>query len=954
MRKRFLAIPFILLLTLSSLSTLFAQASGIKETVLPNGLKVITKEVHAAPVVSFQVWYKVGSRNERLGKTGISHLLEHMQFKGTKTLKKGDIDLLISRNGGMMNAATWKDYTMFWETLSSDKLWLAMRIESDRMVNSALDPKELVSEKVVVRSELEGRQNDPDSELFNELYSTAYEAHPYEWPTVGWLPDLISINREDLYRYYKTFYMPNNATVVIVGDFQTAKALAMVRKYFGGIPRGPEPPTVTAVEPVQKGGRTTILHEPASAYRVIIGYHIPALSDPDNYTLSVIDAILSAGQSSRLYKALVDNQLATQAWSNPGQGRDPELFLVGATARDGVKISDVQSALLSEVGRMKTEEVTDEELQKAVNQLEAQFIYANDSVSNQGEELGTYETVYTWKYLDSYLPSIRKVTKADIQRVAKKYFVDDNQTVATYIPDTSKPYHPSAGGGMGPMHYKPTVGLSDGGTGRQEDEKTRGQEDGNVGLRDLGTGGTGGFPNTQRLTPNAQHPILSAQRLTPNASLARQLDPLPALGTADPRKPTRVILDNGMVVIVQENRSNPTVAVYGSLNAGSDLQPMGKYDLAEMTAGLILKGTNKRTADQISSAIDFAGMSLSTTATVESTTFSGYALSKNFDQVLDLLSDSLENATFPQSEIDKARNIRLSDIKAQQDDVGAMAMRTFMGTAFPENNPFYVPSIDTETTAVSGITRNDIVNFYNANYGPSSTILVVVGDVNTDEAIAKIKSHFGDWKGNSQPKRPDIPNTPVTPGIQRRVISMPDKSQVQVVIGYPGQLRRTDPDFYEAQVMNFILGGGGALNSRMGHTIRDVHGLVYEVNSGFEATLGAGPWVVELGSNPKNVDKAISGAIEQMKLMKDKGATQAELKDAVDYMTGSFPVRLETNQAVATVLHSSELYGLGLDYMSRYEHIYRSVTLKQVNEAAKKYLHPDSYTIAIAGPYADK
>jgi len=199
----------------------FAEQAQVHETVLPNGLKVITKEVHAAPVVSFMVWYKVGSRYEQLGKTGLSHLLEHMQFKGTKTFKKGEIDALIRRNGGLSNAATWKDFTYYYETLSSDKLELAMRIESDRMVNSLIDPKEFKAEQIVARSELEGHENNPDHLIYYELYATAFKAHPYQWPTIGWRHDVETITRDELYEYYRTFYRPNNATVVIVGDFDT-------------------------------------------------------------------------------------------------------------------------------------------------------------------------------------------------------------------------------------------------------------------------------------------------------------------------------------------------------------------------------------------------------------------------------------------------------------------------------------------------------------------------------------------------------------------------------------------------------------------------------------------------------------------------------------------------------------------------------------------------------------
>jgi zinc protease len=888
--KRFVRITLLLVLMLS-LAPAWAQNFGVKETVLPNGLKVLTKEVHSAPVVSFMVWYKAGSRNERLGKTGISHLLEHMQFKGTKTFGKGEIDRLIRTSGGVGNAATWKDYTFYYETLSSDKLSLAMRIEADRMTGSLLDAEELAREKVVVRSELEGRENNPDSQLYNELYSSAFKAHPYEWPTVGWQPDLMSINRNDILSYYKTFYVPNNATVVIVGDFDTRQALNLVNKYFGRIPKGPAPPAVTAKEPEQMGERRSKLEMSGEAYRVMMGFHVPAVGHPDTYALDVLEIILSGGRSSRLYKSLVDKGITTDSWASNSSGRDPGLFMLGATAQSGTKIEDVEKALLAELEKLKTGPASNDELQKALNQLEAQFIYTNDSVTNQARLLGTYETIGSWRLLESYLPNAQKVTAVDVQRVAQKYLTERNRTVVTFIPGSSNGTtgtpSPSP---AGPVHYKPM----------------------DNGYAKMSAPGVSA-PKTDKL-------------------------------------PVRAVLDNGMVLIIQENRSNPTVGVYGSLNAGSMLQPAGKYGLAQVTADMLTRGTGRRTAEEIAAQTEGVGMSISTGAAVEGATFSGYALSRNFNLMLDILSDVLRNPAFPEAEFQKLKAQRLSEIREQLDDPSALAFRAFYGSIYPKGHPFYQPPVDREIEALTNITAQDAESFYKKCYGPAGAILVVVGDVDAKETIAAVKKYFGDWKGGSK-VRPAIPNAAPVKGIKKEVIQIPDKSQAEVILGYPGGLKRTDPDLYAANVMNFILGGGGALDSRMGRQIRDRMGLVYSVYSAFDAGLGAGPWFAELGANPENVDKAAAEIVNQMKLMKSKGVTKKEVDDAVAFIAGSFPVRLETNSAVARVLHAAELYGLGMDYLRNYQKIYRAVTVGQVNAAAKKYLHPQDYILVIAGTY---
>ena len=915
MRNRAVRTTAVILLILILQAPIFA--SQVRETILPNGLKVLTKEVHVAPVVTFHVWYKVGSRNETFGKTGMSHLLEHMQFKGTKTLKRGEIDRLINANGGLNNAATWKDWTYYWETLASDKLGLAMKIESDRMVNSLLDPKEFNSEKTVVLSELEGNENDPDRLMTYELYALAFKAHPYHWPTIGWRKDVETITRDQLYKHYNTYYQPNNAVIVIVGDFDTQKALAIVKKYFGAIPKGPEPPKVTEVEPAQVGERTAVIREAGASYRVNIGYHIPAIGNPDIYALDILDKIMDSGASSRLYKALIDKQLAVSASAYGITNKNPDLFIMEAIARDGVKIEDVKSALLAEVERLKTEQVSDQELQKALNQLEADFVYANDSVTDQAEQLGYYEAIHSWRFLDKYLENARKVTKADLQKVAQKYFTDKNMSVVTFIPEVN---------------------------------------------------GEQSTVNSQQSTVNSQQSTVNSERYAayrPADSMGVSQPPIPnpqsafAKASADKSeirnvKPSRFALDNGMVVIIYENRSNPTVAFTGGLNAGGMLDPEGKKGLAAMTADLLQKGTSKRTADQIAQEKDFVGMSIGTGADTDSAAFSGRALSKNLDLMLELLSDSLRNPTFPQDEFDKLKVRRLSGIKQEQDDPDSLAFRAFAGKVFPAGHPYHSLTVEEDLANTSAITSDDVVSFYKSHYGPETAVLALVGDVDAQEALAKIKAHFGDWQKIGAPPRQPIPDVPRQTTVEKQVIPMPDKSQDSVILGYAGGLKRTDPDFYAATIMNYVLGGGGALGSQLGNVIRDDMGLVYTVYSTFDAGLGAGAWYAYLGTNPENVDKATKVLVDQMKLMRDKGADKQKVQEAIDFLTGSFPARrLVDNGSIAQTLYGAEVYGLGMDYIQKYSSLYRAVTPEKVNAMAKKYLHPEAYTLVIAGPYQE-
>jgi len=415
----------------------FGQEMKVTETVLPNGLKILLKEEHKSPVVTFQVWYRVGARNERLGKTGMSHLLEHMMFKGSKNYGPKQFSQVVQRNGGNDNAFTSKDYTAYFENFAADRLEIAMDLESDRMQNLLLDPKEFLSERDVVKEERRMRyEDDPTQTMVEQMMATAFSAHPYQWPVIGWMADIGNITRDDLEKHYRTYYAPNNATIVVVGDFDRSKTLALVEKYFGSIPRGPEVPKVGAVEPKQLGEKRVKVKQEAELPAIYAGYKVPNLTSADSHALNVLQGILSSGKSSRLYRSLVyDKQIALYAGGDYDDvSTDPNLFYIYAGVMPGKSEDEVERAIYVEIDRFKKEPVSDEELQKAKNQAEASFIMSQDSMFYQAMLLGQYETVANWKLLGAYLEGIRAVKKEDIERVARLYFTEDNRTVGILVP----------------------------------------------------------------------------------------------------------------------------------------------------------------------------------------------------------------------------------------------------------------------------------------------------------------------------------------------------------------------------------------------------------------------------------------------------------------------------------------------------------------------------------------
>ena len=431
---------FVVMLLITFLSANVSFAQGLKnvtETVLPNGLKVLLKEEHKAPVVTFQIWYKVGARNEKLGTTGMSHLLEHMMFKGTKKYGPKTFSQVVQRNGGNDNAFTSKDYTAYFETFAADRIGISLDLESDRMQNLLLDPKEFLSERKVVMEERRMRtDDDPVNTMVEQMMAVAVIAHPYQWPVIGWMADLGNITRDDLYNHYRTYYAPNNATIVVVGDFETRALLPQIEKYFGRIPRGPAVPKMGAVEPKQIGERRVVVKKRAELPAVFAGYKTPTLKNPDSYALEVLQGVLSGGKSSRLYRSLVyEKQLALYAGGDyDNVSADPNLFYVYAGVMPGKSTEEVEKALYAEIDRLKTEPITSEELQQAKNQVEAGFIMGQDSNFNQAMLLGQFESVASWKLLEKYVDSIRAVTKEDVMRVAKEYFSEDNRTVGILVP----------------------------------------------------------------------------------------------------------------------------------------------------------------------------------------------------------------------------------------------------------------------------------------------------------------------------------------------------------------------------------------------------------------------------------------------------------------------------------------------------------------------------------------
>jgi len=422
------------------------MSDAITRIHLSNGLLVLLKEIHTAPIISHWIWYRVGSRNEIPGYTGISHWVEHMQFKGTPQFPAGVLDREISRQGGYWNAFTHLDWTTYFETLPVDKIDLALRLEADRMTNSLFTEEDVASERTVIISERQGNENEPLFRLSEEVQAAAFRVSPYHHEVIGDMVDLYHIQRDDLYQHYRRYYVPNNAVLAVAGDFDTPAMLERIRKLYEPIPAGEVPPSPNRPEPEQNGERRVTVEGPGDTTYVQVSYHAPAASDPDFYPYTVLDSLLTgpnnlnlfgggiSNKTSRLYEALVDRELAVSISGGLQATIDPFLHTILTIPHPQRSPDEVLAALDEEILRLHQEQPSPDDLARAVKQARALFAYGSESITNQAYWLGFSEMFASYDWFLTYLDNLAAVTPEDIQRVAQKYLRPQNRVVGIYRP----------------------------------------------------------------------------------------------------------------------------------------------------------------------------------------------------------------------------------------------------------------------------------------------------------------------------------------------------------------------------------------------------------------------------------------------------------------------------------------------------------------------------------------
>ncbi|MGA7954269.1 MAG: pitrilysin family protein [Gloeobacterales cyanobacterium] len=873
--------------TVQAQTSELTQAKLVQEAVLDNGLRVLIKPVRTAPAVSVQTWYRVGSRNEKKGETGLAHQLEHLMFKGTKT-RPVQFGQFFNLLGAEANAFTSFDMTAYYETTGADKLDALLQLEADRMVNTLAGPEQLASEKTVVLSELDGYRNNPKSILSDKIQEAAFTTHPYKHVPIGDRDDVVKFTPQMAQDFYQQNYGPNNATLVIVGNVDPKVTLAKVKDYFGSIPARAKPVASVPQEPPQTEERRVTVKQPGSVPILEMLYHGPKSTDPDLYALDLLDNVLNVGRSSRMYQALIETGIAASIGGGISPHIDPGWYGIQAIPSSNTSLETLQQKIDEVLAQVRNEKVTPQELQRAKETARVNLLLGKDNIQEQASTLAYYQTVFgDWKVIDQLAENYRSVTREDLLRVAQKYLLPSNRTVGTFMPT-------SLGGSLNAVN------------------------------------------------PDKPESFSPGKPVAPT-TLLKYLPPLPKTSQTQVAKPERGVLANGLTYLILPNRSAPTVSIKLNLNAGSGFDTQSNAGLASLTAGLLTSGTKTKTAQEIASLLDNDSIHMGASVRREKASLNAEALAEDTEKVLKIGADVLRNPTFPTDEFQRAQARALVGLKAELDNPSAVARRTFYETVFPADHPFHnQPTLE----SIQSLKPEDLQKFHQQYYRPDNATLVVVGDVDLVQTKRWIHQYFGTW--TDQGKAPTLSATTPAANPKERTVELPGKQQTEVLLGGPG-ISREDPDYYAALVLNQVL-GGNTLSSRLGTRVRDELGLTYGVYSTYVVGNIAGPFIVSMQTNPKDTQRAIDETLKLIDTFRTEGPTAIELANAKRTLIYEFPLKFLSNDDLGSLILSQEEYNLGKDYPERFSSLINKVNLEDIKRVAQKTLNPKNFTQVIIQP----
>ncbi|MEZ5970846.1 MAG: pitrilysin family protein [Hyphomonadaceae bacterium] len=868
---------------------------------LPNGLRVYSMPDRNTANVSVQVWYDVGSVDDPAGRSGFAHLFEHIMFKSSRNMPEEFLDRLTEDVGGYNNASTYDDFTNYYEVVPANHLQRVLWAEADRMGSLVVNEESFDSERDVVKEELRQRVlASPYGRLFFfYLPQVNYDVHPYGRPGIGSIEDLDAATVEDVRAFHALYYRPDNAVLVVSGNFDQAQLDAWVDQYFGDISHPDRPiPRDYPTEPEHTQPREYTVYAPnVPLPAVMISYPQPASTDPDIPVLMVIDGILATGENSRLYNSLVyDQQIAAQVFTNLEATQDPGAYGVFAIMSEGQTAEAGQAALAAQIARLRDAPVTQAELDEAKNEIVTATLQQRETAEGRADELADAVIRYgDAAYADRLLAAVQSTTAADVQRVARRIFNENHRAVVRYLPQTE--------GQTGD-----TIRTS---------------------------------PRIQARTINIPASEIPTFTLAPEG----QREQPPAAGTPiDARIPatSQRTLANGVRVIVAPNRALPLISADLRIASGGSSDPADRAGLASLTGDLLTRGTATRSATDIASQIESLGASISSGAGVDSSAVSLQTRSDRVDEAFTVFADVVRNPAFASEELDRAKSQALDGLQvalSQPGSIGGFAMtRAVYGM-----NPY---GLIASPTSIGAITHDDMANYHHSYWRPDNAVLVITGDVSAEEGFALAERFFGDWARPSSPlpARPDASAHAAAP--RTIVVDLPDTGQAAVSMGLRG-VSRTDADYFPLLVANNVLGGG--YSARLNYEIRIRRGLSYGAGSSMQARMAPGPIVASAQTRNDAAVQVYELMRAEIQRIASEPVPVAELTSRKAVIIGGFGRQIETTAGLAGQISTLALYGLPPERLGTFVADVSAVTPEQAQTAARTYFDANRADVVVVG-----
>jgi zinc protease len=867
---------------------------------LPNGLQVILLEDHRLPLVAVNLWYHVGPVKERAGRTGFAHLFEHMMFEGSKNVgEKSHFKFLESAGASDINGTTDFDRTNYFETLPSNELDLALWLESDRMgfLLDTLDAKKLQNQRDVVRNERrQSVENQPyglvDEAVYHELFP---KSHPYYADVMGSHADVEAARLVDIRDFFKNYYTPNNSTLAIVGDFKDSDARAMVEKYFGPIPRGPEVPKVSIETPPITSQRRLTVTDNVELPKVIEAWLTPPAFSPDDADGDVAAHILGGGKASRLYHALVyDQQIAQSASCYHRSLALASTFTCEFLARPGVKPEQLEKAADTVIADFRKNGPTQEELDRARNMIESGQIMGLESVGDVADTLNFYNQ-YTGD--PGYLP----------------------KEIARYEAATTGSVEQFADSQLGPQQSVVVYGIA----GKKVvNDVPRSPDDTDMAVK---------------IEPeySAQFYASQAWRKT-----APQPGPTPEFHLPEPEV---FALKNGLQVYFVEQHYLPVMSASLVNLAGGISDPAKLPGVASFSNAMLTQGTTTRSATQIAEDSEQYGASIGKGAATETASIGISALSNNAAPALQLLSDVALHPAFEAKEVERLRRQRLTSLLQMKDEPTQIAFQIARKALYGPDNPLGHIALGDESSN-KAITQQDLKIFYSSHYAPGGSLLVMVGDMDKHDARNLAEKYFGSWQAQSEPAPTAL--NPTVPTRRVLLVDNPGAPQTAIVAVGAG-VPRSSPDYPAIQVMNSML--GGLFSSRINMNLREEHGYTYGAFSFYQYQRHTGMFLSGAEVRTDVTAPAVEQLYKELARIRTEPLSAAELKMSIDSNVRSLPGEFETGDEVAAAISEIWIYGLPKDYFEKLPAQLEGVTSAQAAEAATKYIHPENTFLILVG-----